>query len=372
MKKRLKTIQLAFLFVLVMIFSMFSVASVFAETLRILSWEGTYTPKEFQEKFIKLVKEKYDIDLELELRYVNGNDDFFPALHDSKADIIAPSHNVPRDERYQLIKHRLVLPLNLENIPNYKNVDAGLQRADYCTEGDKVYAVPISRGPYALAYNTTIFKKAPESWNILWDPQFKNKYTLGKYQYEENIFSTALVMGFAPEDMSNYKKLNTPKFQEKLAQLAANAHGMWEATDKPEDLKGLALAMSWGHSSLTGLRKAGEIWEVAEPKEGTTAWVDNFMISHTLEDRPKLKRIAEEWLNIVLSDEYQLNVVARGMGAIPIITTLADKLAPEEITRFHLDDPTHFTNNRILWPSLSKADRKGLKRLWEKAMKTRK
>ncbi len=110
---------------------------------------------------------------------------------------------------------------------------------------------------------------------------------------------------------------------------------------------------------------------MAEPKEGTTAWVDNFMLGYALEDQPLLRQIAEEWLNMVLSDEFQLNAVVRGKGVIPIITTLADKLTPEEIARFHLDDPTHFTNNRILWPTLSRKNRNGLKRLWDKAMKAR-
>ncbi|MDM8525173.1 extracellular solute-binding protein [Desulfococcaceae bacterium HSG8] len=371
MKKRsFKTIHFVFLFVFVTIFPMFSVSSVFAETLKFLAWK-VYVPEEYQKKFIQLVKEKHGVDLKLDIKYATTPDEFFPALRDNKADIITPSHNVPRDSRYQLIKHKLVLPLNLENIPNYKNVESSLQKAAYCTEGGAVYAVPIARGPYGLAYNTAILPEAPKSWNILWDPRFKDKYAIGKFQYEENIFSTALAMGFSRNDISNYKKLNTPKFQEKLAQLVANAHGMWEIEDKPKDLKGLSLATSWG-DSLNGLKEMGEIWKMAEPVEGTTAWVDNFMISRTLKDKPKLKQIAEEWLNIVLSDEYQVYVVLRGIGTLPVITTIMDKLTPDEIARFRHDDPDHFKNNRILWPSLGKADRRGLKRLWDKAMKTRK
>jgi spermidine/putrescine transport system substrate-binding protein len=57
---------------------------------------------------------------------------------------------------------------------------------------------------------------------------------------------------------------------------------------------------------------------------------------------------------------------------MPVVSTIKDKLTPEEIERFHLDDPNHFKNNRILWPTLEKADRNGFERLWEKAMKARK
>ena len=97
----------------------FTVPSVSAETLRILEW-GFYMPESVQENIIKIAKDKYGVDLKLEIKAVNGNDDFFPALKGKTADVIAPSHNVPRDERYRLIKHKLVLPLNLDIYPIIK------------------------------------------------------------------------------------------------------------------------------------------------------------------------------------------------------------------------------------------------------------
>jgi len=109
------------------------------------------------------------------------------------------------------------------------------------------------------------------------------------------------------------------------------------------------------------------LWKMVEPKEGTTAWVDNLMISHTLKDKPKLKQIAEELANIILSNEYQIEDVVGG-GTTPVVSTIMDKLTPEDIERFHLDDPDYFKNNMVLWPTLNKVDRKGLKRLWDKAL----
>ncbi len=369
MKNSRKSMRMTVLCVVGMMFLMLCASSVSAETLRIFTWGG-YMTDEHEQTFINLIKEKYDVDLTLEVTLVGGNDDFFPALRDNKADIITPSHNVPRDERYQLIKHRLVLPLNLENIPNYKNVDPGLQYADYSAEGDVVYGVPVATGPYGLFYNTAIVKEAPKSWNILWDPQYKNQYTFGQGQYEENIYITALAMGMSRDDMSSYEKLNTPGFQEKLGQFVVNAHSMWESAESADDLKGLALSVGWG-DAVYALADMGEIWKQAEPEEGTTAWVDTFMIGYALEDKPQLKQIAEEWINYILSDDYQMYII-RDVGVIPIVTTIKDQLTPEEIARFHLDDPTHFKNYCIPWPTLKKANRKGLERLWNKAMDMRK
>jgi len=365
MKKRFKKIQLTVMTFFCVALMGFLVPTVYAETLRILDW--SYMSDQAQSKIIQIAKDKYGIDLVLEVKTVDSNDEFFPALKSKTVDIVTPSHNVPRDERYRLIKHNLVLPINLDNVPNYKNVDKGLQKAAYCSDGDVVYGVPIARGPYGLAYNTSVVKEAPTSWNIFWDPKYKGQYSLGKFQYEENIFSVALAMGYPKSDIANYKKLNNPDFQKKLAELVRNAHGMWEGIDKPEDLKGLAFSTTWG-DSINGLKDAGEVWIMAEPKEGTTAWVDNLMISHTLKDKPKLKLIAEELANLVLSDEYQIADVVGG-GTTPVVNTIKEKISQEDIKRFHMDDPDYFKNNMVLWPTLNKIDRKGLKRLWDKALK---
>lgn len=339
-------------------------------SLRMLIWDG-YAPAELCSTFKRLIQEKYGINLELDIKIANGNDDFFPALRDSTADIISPSHNVPKDKRWQLIALKQVLPINLENVPNYKNIIPALQKADYCTEDGFVYCVPHIRGPYGLAYNTNLVASAPDSWSIFWASEYKGKYAVGGAdQYEHNVSLTALAMGIPREKIYDYKTLNNPDFQEKLAQLAVNAHGLWQGVDDPETLKGLSIAAVWGFS-FSELKARGEVWKIAEPKEGTTGWVDNFMISHTIANDSKKIRVAEEWLNFVLSDAYQAYVV-RGLACSPVTTTVNASLTPEEIENFHLDDPTHFEKNMILWPVLDKTDRKGLERLWDMALSQRK
>lgn len=146
-----------------------------------------------------------------------------------------------------------------------------------------------------------------------------------------------------------------------------NARSLWEGTDKAEILKGLSIATSWG-TALPDLKKMGETWKIAKPKEGTVAWVEIFMIGYTLESKPGLKRIAEEWIDYALSDEYQTYVI-RGIGAVPVTATVMEKLTSEEIEQFGLDDPAYFEKNCILLKPMQKKDREGLKRLWEKALK---
>ncbi len=345
------------------------IPSVFAEpvTLRMFIWEG-YAPEDLQKKFIQIVKEKHGVDLKLDVKFCTGNDDFFAVLRDDKADIISPSHNVPKDKRFKLIKLRLTLPLELSQIPNYANLLPALQKADYCTVNGQVYAVPHVRGPYGLAYNTAIIKKAPQSWNILWDDRYKGQYAIGGAdQYEHNVSAAALAIGISADKIWDYKTINTPEMKTKLAKLAANAKGMWEGVDDAKTLKGLALAAVWGFS-LPELKQMGETWKIAEPKEGTTGWVDNFMVSSVLADKPVKKKIAHEWLNFILSNDYQTYDI-RGLACAPVTTTVKSELTDEEVQQFHLNDPDHFQKNRILWKILEKKDRNGLKRLWDNALK---
>ncbi len=369
MKQRLAYLASSRLFLIAIVLLLCSFSSIsMAETLRLLVWEG-YAPETHRTRFIDMVKEKYGIDLEMEVTYISSDDEFFPALRDGTADIISPVHSLIKDKRFRFIDHNLILPLNLENIPNYNNILPSLQQPEYCSQDGNVYCAPIARGPYGLAYNTELVKDPPQSWNILWDPKYKNQYTLGKETYVENVNLTALAMGMDRKNMSNYRALNTPEFQDKLTELVVNAHSLWEGVDKAEDLKGLALAAVWG-TSLVELEKQGDIWKMAEPKEGTPAWVDNLLLGDSLKDKPQLKQIAEEWLNYVLSDDFQL-YLTREILWPTVSTTVKAKMTPEEIERFHLEEPEYFGKHRILLQLIGKRDRDGIKRLWEKALKMR-
>lgn len=342
-------------------------SSAYAETLRILDWGG-YVPDEHIQAFTKLVKAQYGVDLTIEVTSIGSPDEIFEALRAGTADIVLPAQYVAKDERFQLIKRKLVLPLNLENIPNYQHVIPTLQNAEYCTENGEVYAVPIALGLYGLAYNTAKFREEPKSWNILWDPRFKQRYAVGDI-YEYNTYITALALGRTPDEFRDVQNMITPELQEKLTALAVNANRVWQAYDKPEDLQGLDLAAAWG-TAFPGLKEQGEIWKFANPEEGTWAFIDNYMISHTLRDKPELRRIADAWLNYALSDEYQV-FVRRSQGLATVTSSVLTRLTPEEIALYHLDEPTYFEKNYIIQEALQQRIRKTLKQIWTQAMKQR-
>lgn len=336
------------------------------EELRILCWEG-YAAPEYTQPFEQMIKAKYGREVKLVVQNVSDPGEFFEAVRAKKADLISPAHNIPKSERWKLIKGKVTLPLNLANIPNYKDLIPALQQADYIAEGGAVYGAPIVYGPYGLAYNTSVFPEAPTSWTIFWDPQYRGRYAISADYHEANIYMAALAQGLKPPDIFSYDILNTPDIQQKLAELAQFAKTFWVGVDTADDLQGLAFATAWGFA-LPELQKRGEVWKMAEPQEGTTGWVDNWMIGYSLADNPELKQIAEEWINYSLGPEVQVGYV-RNIAQFPVNLTIGPRLTPEERTAFHVDDPQYFQEHLILWAILGERDQNGFKALWQRARK---
>ncbi len=68
-------------------------------TLRMLIWEG-YAPDNYIEKFNQHIQKKYKKSVAIEKTFVSVAEDFFNGLRDKKYEIIAPSHNIIKDKRF--------------------------------------------------------------------------------------------------------------------------------------------------------------------------------------------------------------------------------------------------------------------------------
>lgn len=334
--------------------------------LRLLIWEG-HAPQAHVRRFEKQIEEKYDFKLKLQISYMDGTDNYYNLIRSSSVDMVMLTHHHIKDERYNFIKKKLILPLDLKNIPNFKNLIPALQNAEYLRSDGQVYASPESQGPYGLAYNTSILKQELKSWNILWDSGFKGKYVIGANEYIYNAIITALALGYSREAINSFDSLNNSTFRAKLRELTVNAHSFWFGVDKADDLSGQLLATAWG-DSFNPLQQRGEQWKMAEPAEGMPCWIDNYAITSAMIDKPFLKKIAEEYINSLLSTDYQVNNIMRVVGTIPVITKIEHLLTPEEKKRTRIGTPNFFGKNRVLVPTYSMRDRNGIKLLWDEAM----
>jgi len=361
--KMLKIIKYT-VFVLTIIPSFFSFAQ--ENVLKLLVWEG-YAPDAYIHQFEKEMQSKYGIPLKMEIRYALTDNDFFNLARDKKIDIITVAHYSIKDLKFKYIPSGIILPFDLKNIPNYTGLIPDLKNADYDTNKEKIYGIPVANGPYGLAYNTKSFRQAPQSWEIFWNPAYKNKYAIGRDEYIYNISITAMVMGYSRDMISRFDALNNPQFREKLRQLAVNAGSFWVGIDRPEDLSGMDFAMAWG-DSLKPLQRMDQQWKMADPVEGTMWWIDEYAVTWALADKPLLKKIAEEWVNRSLSSGFQANHIKGELNAFPVVAhskkqQLGKKSVSEINHSVDLGD-----GKKILRHSYSPRDMNGLKLMWDKAL----
>ncbi len=336
--------------------------------LRLRIWPG-YAPDEYVEEFETRIEKTYGRTVKLEVAYTDGGaNDFYDPIREKSVDVVTITHHLFKDQRFRFIAKELLLPLDLERIPNFTKLLPTLRKAEHISSEGRTFGVPICQGPYTLAYNQELIRKAPDSWEALWDPAYRGKYTLAANEYLYNLNITALALGYPRESLSNYDAMNNSEFKEKLRELTTNAASFWIGADKPEDLSGLHLAAVWG-DSIGRLKRRGERWATVVPKEGVPFWIDNYAITWALADRPFLKKVAEEWINALLGREYQVEYVVRELSLVPVIEGVETALTADERARLSLDEPDGVRASRIVQPTLaSERDRNGLKRLWEKAM----
>ena len=336
------------------------------EVIRITCWAGY--AESFAEDFKALVKEKFNTDLEIQIYNPTDQDEFFMAAKNSTADLISPPADLAKTPRFFMFNEGSLYlsEVDLNNIPNFQNMLPFFKEDQSLIHNGKRYGVPYNCGPYGLAYNTDVVKEAPKSWNILWDEQYAGKSTINNNFSKCNIWITALSLGYTYDQIFDIAKLDRAKIQAKLNVLAKNAKSLWDGSANPDEFPELALATDWGFAAAAANKKGGH-WLIASPKEGGTAWIDTWCITHAAKGMKK--RLCEEWINFQLSPKNQVQVV-RSQGVSPVVNNAASLVTPEEQKMFHVGDNDYFKTVAI-WQVMSEETEKIFGEMWEEAKKTR-
>jgi len=337
-------------------------------TLRIHCWEGYARP--YAKNFERLIKEKYNIDIHLKITNVSDPNEFWQFSRGRMVDLISPAHNIPRSPSWAFVEGKVALPVNLDNVPRYKDLLPILQHNDFVTQNDKVYAVPYTMGLYGLGYNAEKVKK-PDSWNVLWEKSSEGYYTITKDYPDCNIYISSLVLGAAYDDLYNvdrlFKKIAQKDIQNKLNVLAKNAGSLWQGTANPDEFSHLKYAATWGYA-VSKANAKGLTWKMAKPREGSTMWVDHWLITYAVSD-PLKKKLCEEWINYCLGPELQVGVI-RNWGVSPVVTSINHLITPLEMKTFNVADNDYW-KSLSLWKFQNKRTKNAYRIFWNNAIKHR-
>lgn len=332
------------------------------EVLRMDVWTS-YAPPFAIKEFKAHIKAKYKKNIDVHVLRVLSPDEFYDRVRAGISDIISPSHNFLKDERTQFIDKKLIIPVDRKLTPNLSQIYPLYINNEFVTHEGELYGVPLAAGGYSLLYHKDHFKKPPTSWNVLWQDEFKGRYSLSKDYYEANIYITALALGYKGAQIHDINLINTETFKLKLRQLLENAN-YWEGAPKDSDLQKDVLTLAWGLShSIT--KDSDKKWKLAFLEEGVSFWTDYLSVTRNVERNPFARTLAMEWLNYVVGKSFQEKVIIHDKRYLSPL-----KLSPDSKVASFQDknEVTYLVNKSIYWPILTVRDRNGLKSVYDQVV----
>ena len=203
------------------------------------------------------------------------------ALHGGeKIDVAVPSHN----DLPELIKDKLISPLDLAKLPNRSHLDPQLMSKLAAVDPDNRHAVPYLWGAVGLAVNEPQVKKAlggqvPESWALLFDPQYSQRLKacgLSLLDAPDETFS--VLMNYQGRNFARSAPTQIRRAGQVLATLRPNLRYV-DSERYIQDLNEgkLCVAMAWVGDAVHAAQ-AGQPVRFVVPQEGSVLFIDNLVI----------------------------------------------------------------------------------------------
>ena len=209
-------------------------------------------------------------------------------------DVVCPSDYMIQ----RMIENDLLAEINWNNIPNIKNMDSTYMEQSKSFDPENKYSVPYCVGTVGILYNKSMVKEPVDSWNILWDPKYKDRILM--QDSVRDAFAVALkLLGYS----INAKEVD---------QLAAATEDLIEqkplvqayVVDQVRDkMIGNEAALGVIYSGEAGYTKReNPDLEYVIPKEGSNVWIDSWVIPKN----SKNKENAEKFINFMCRPEIAL------------------------------------------------------------------
>ena len=277
------------------------------------------------------------MDTTVHVTYYFGNSELLAKIQagGSDADIIMPSHYRLQD----YLDLDLIQPIDVSRIPNFDELYDGVKDRDYMfNENGERISIPYVFGVTGLVYNADEITEPVTSWESAWDPQYTGRIVME--DTESWIYTSAMLLGFRldelTEDTDAKLELILAKMIEQKPLLLKLYHGLEEM--RTLLVSGDALIANTDSGLAWGLEKEGFNIVVTVPKEGASAWEDQFVIPADAQNLD----LAYDWINHMLDPEVAaaltvetgyLSVVEGAAALLPDDIKDIVKFSDEELAR---------------------------------------
>lgn len=290
--------------------------------LNIVAWAGYVERGETDKNNDWVTGFEKETGCKVSVKTAATSDEMVALMNEGGFDLVTASG----DASLRLIAGGKVQALNLALIPSYSKIDPRLQNAPWHTVDGKHYGVPYQWGGNILMYNTKVFPKAPDSWNVVFEEQTladgkSNKGRVQAFDGPIHIADAALyLMTHQPAlGIKDPYELNEDQYKASLDLLRKQRQLVgryWhDAFVQIDDFKneGVVASGSWPFQANALIADKQPI-ATTVPKEGVTGWADTSMVHSDA----KNLTCAYKWLEHSLSNKLQGDLAA-WFGSVPVV-----------------------------------------------------
>ena len=283
-----------------------------SNVLYVYNW-GDYIDPELLTKF----KEETGIDVKYDV--YDTNEIMYQKLNSGNVsyDIVIPS-----DYMIEKMKNEdMLAKIDYNNIPNYKYIGEEFRNLAYDPTNE--YSVPYMWGTVGIIYNTKKVKEKVDSWDILWDPKYKDQVIMpDSVRDAMAVAEKKLGYSLNTENLDQIEKAKEQLMTQKKDGLI-----LAYMVDQVKDamvVEEASLAVAWSGDAVTMIERNPDLAYVI-PKEGSNKWFDAIAIPKNA----KHKENAEKFINFLCEPENAKQNVEYIGYSTP--NTEAYKLLPEDI-----------------------------------------
>jgi putative spermidine/putrescine transport system substrate-binding protein len=312
--------------------------------LNLIGWEGYVEPqwtKPFEDK----------TGCQVNAKYAGSSDEMVTLMADGgggQYDMVSASG----DASLRLIYGGDVRPVNVDLIPDWKDFIPQLQSPPHNTIGGVHYGVSLQWGPNVLLYNTKDFPTAPDSWSVIYDPQYKGQITVPDNPIQ--IADAALYLKTTNPELgiTDPYELTQPQFQaaidllrqqqpliRKYWGLASQEIGMFKNGDA-------IVGAAWPYQTIA-LQGVSEPVADTIPGEGATGWADTWMLA-TNAPHPNCAYLWLQWIStpkIQAQQAFSFGETPANLKACPFM----DQISPGTCKKYHADAPASYFDSISFW-----------------------
>ncbi len=217
--------------------------------------------------------------------YFTTNEDMMVQVRVSPGayDVVIPSDYCVE----RMINEGLITKINMDNIPNRKNITESLLAPDYDPNGE--YTVPFMWGTLGILYDKTKVTEPVDSWSILWDEKYAGQIIMMN-SIRDTLGLALKYLGYSL-NTDNLVELKAAKDLLVSQKPLVKAYFVDETKDKMVAGEA-ALSVVYSGDAQYAIDLNSNLAYVV-PKEGSNIWIDPLVIPATAKNKENAEKFID-------------------------------------------------------------------------------